>query len=465
MSQVDISIKWPFKWTLVGSSGSGKTNFSYQIVRNAKRIFDSPPQRMIIIYKEYQQIYAAFGDVLETKVIHEDEIDLEEITKSNQDRLLIICDDLYFSKKLDEVAEHFLVKGRHRNTSWLVLTQSIFNRPALRNISRNSTHITLFKTVRLNEPHIFFAQLRPRTSRVLQDIFAKATEKSYSYLDIDLSQTCPDKLRYKTNLFERVVTAYIVMGDTFRTMYLVSANEHSKFRNKDQSGGDGDRSGGGHNVEENVEIHDDENKALDDKEDNGGEKVKDSDNEMNLDLESGKKSFEQKSAYVHPNKKLNEQGGQQSESSKILSIDPHKLEKAKSFQAYPILDSIIERDYLSQGKKLKTKNKSKKGESLHEINRPREQFKVNKEKDNFVSDEQWIKGDKSKLSGRQAQSTRKVKHHGENSLILPRDLNFLNKKHSSQFIDSWRPLKKLTNRKMKVINSRKFHLYPNYIKT
>ena len=142
---------------------------------------------------------------------HEDEIDFEEITKQNDENLLIICDDLYYSKKIDEVAEHFLIKGRHRNTSWLVLTQSIFNNSALKNISRNSSHITMFKSVRLNEPHIFFSQLRPSSSKVLQDIYCKATENPYSYLDIDLSQTCPDKYRYKTNLFNKAVTVFIII--------------------------------------------------------------------------------------------------------------------------------------------------------------------------------------------------------------------------------------------------------------
>ena len=208
--KVDISVKWPFKWCLVGSSGSGKTNFSLQVIRHAHRLFDQVPTKIIIVFKEYQEIYNQFNDFIPTDLINEDEVDFEEITKENKENLLIICDDLYYSKKIDEVAEHFLIKGRHRNTSWLVLTQSIFNHPALKNISRNSSHITLFKSVRLNEPHIFFSQLRPRTSKVLQDIYSKATEKSYSYLDIDLSQTCPDKFRYKTNLFSKAVTVFII---------------------------------------------------------------------------------------------------------------------------------------------------------------------------------------------------------------------------------------------------------------
>ena len=225
IEKVDVSIKWPFKWTLVGSSGSGKTNFALNIVKRSNTLFDQKPEKVVIIYKVFQKIYDEFDEFFPTSLIPEDECDFEELTKSNTERLLIICDDLYFSKKLNEISEHFLIKGRHRNTSWIVLTQSIFNQPALKNISRNSTHMTLFKNVRLNEPHILFSQLRPRSSKVLQNIYSEATEKPYGYLDIDLSQTCPDKLRYKTNLFDSVVKVFIIMNESsFKTMYLVNKN-------------------------------------------------------------------------------------------------------------------------------------------------------------------------------------------------------------------------------------------------
>ena len=170
---LDLSIKWPFKWCLVGSSGSGKTNFSLQVVSHAHRLFNQMPSKIIIVYKEFQDIYNQFNDYIPTLIYNEDEIDFEEITKQNEENLLIICDDLYYSKKINEVAEHFLIKGRHRNTSWLVLTQSIFNHPALKNISRNSSHITLFKSVRLNEPHIFFSQLRQGFARYISQSYRK----------------------------------------------------------------------------------------------------------------------------------------------------------------------------------------------------------------------------------------------------------------------------------------------------
>ena len=118
MEKVDVSIKWPFKWCLVGSSGSGKTDFSLQLVSNAFRLFDVPPSKIIIVYKEFQDIYNKFNEYIPTTLYKEEDVDLEDLTKFNQERLLIICDDLYFSKKINEVAEQFLIKGRHRNTSW-----------------------------------------------------------------------------------------------------------------------------------------------------------------------------------------------------------------------------------------------------------------------------------------------------------------------------------------------------------
>ena len=232
IESVDVSIKWPFKWTLVGSSGSGKTNFALNIIKSSRTLFDQKLDRVIIIYKVFQEIYNTFDKYYTTSLYTEEECDLEEFTKSNTENLLIICDDLYFSKKLDEISEHFLIKGRHRNTSWIVLTQSIFNQPALKNISRNSTHMTLFKNVRLNEPHILFSQLRPRSSKVLQNIYAEATKEPYGYLDIDLSQTCPDKLRYKTNMFDSIVKVFVIMSDTsFKTMYLVNKSLLDKNQN------------------------------------------------------------------------------------------------------------------------------------------------------------------------------------------------------------------------------------------
>ena len=224
---MDISIKWPFKWTIVGSSGSGKTHFSLEIIKNSKKIFDNPPTKLVLIYEEYQPIYDDFQKYIPTQLFQEKNVDLEEISlkQKSDDKLLILLDDLYFSNKLDYISEFFLVKGRHRNISLIFLTQSIYNKSSLKNISRNSDHITLFKSIRLTEPHTFFSQLRPGSSKVLKDIYEEATQKPHSYIDIDLSQTCPDKLRYKSDIFNKFIKIYEMNGNSFKTMYVISKTD------------------------------------------------------------------------------------------------------------------------------------------------------------------------------------------------------------------------------------------------
>ena len=106
MESVDVSVKWPFKWCLVGSSGSGKTMFSLNFIKNIHRLVDMAPSKIVIIFKEYQDIYDEFKKYFPTELIHEEEADIEYITKDNKERMLLICDDLYFSKKLELHPSH-----------------------------------------------------------------------------------------------------------------------------------------------------------------------------------------------------------------------------------------------------------------------------------------------------------------------------------------------------------------------
>ena len=95
MEVIDVTIKWPFKLCLVDASGSGKTNCCLQIISNSTRLLDTTPTKIVLIYKEFQSIYTQFDKFTPTQLYHEDEVDLEELTKSNKEQLLVICDDLY----------------------------------------------------------------------------------------------------------------------------------------------------------------------------------------------------------------------------------------------------------------------------------------------------------------------------------------------------------------------------------
>jgi hypothetical protein len=70
-------------------------------------------------------------------------------------------------------------------------------------------------------------------------------------------------------------------------------------------------------------------------------------------------------------------------------------------------------------------------------------------------DDQWIEGLKSKINDRKVQFKRKRNTVGyriapedvNNSLIKPSDFNFLTPAQSEDFLDKWKPLKELKEKK------------------
>ena len=115
----------------------------------------------------------------------------------------IIFDDLLNSKRLPEIAQLFVVDGRHKNLSLAYTTQKMFiNNDYFRQISNNCTHFIVFRNVRnLQEIKILASQLTPG-KRELIDIYQDACREPYTYLIIYLTQLTPYVIRYLSNLFD-----------------------------------------------------------------------------------------------------------------------------------------------------------------------------------------------------------------------------------------------------------------------
>lgn len=58
-------------------------------------------------------------------------------------------------------------------------------------------------------------QIYPENSAFIKEIFSDATSKSYRYLLFDLTQTTPDHLRYRSNIFPDDDPKYIVYVPNF----------------------------------------------------------------------------------------------------------------------------------------------------------------------------------------------------------------------------------------------------------
>lgn len=234
----NISFKWPFKIVLCGVSGSGKTMFVFNLLQNIEQVADIIPGKILFVYREEQGIYDEFSSINSNiEFIKDIDDNFLPNVLSNSEKyknLLIILDDQYFSKNLSDVAELYLISARHRKISIIFLTQSIFNNPSLKNISRNSTHIVLFKNIRLQEPYKLFEQFFPGKNRSLglKNVYDVLMNEEYGYLLIDCSVNCQTFLRFRTDLFKTILRVFIIgsMG-SFTTMFMINEKLKKELEN------------------------------------------------------------------------------------------------------------------------------------------------------------------------------------------------------------------------------------------
>ena len=199
----DLRLIENFKIFVGGPSRCGKTFFVVDFIQNLKNISKIPPTNIIYVYKVWQPKYDEIRKLI-TVFIQEQEDLLEKIKEHLSDQpSLIVFDDLINSKSLKNIAQLFVVDGRHLSMSLIFLSQRLFvNDEYFRQISGNCDYFCVFKNPRkVNEVRELAKQLTPGTLELL-NIYALATKEPYSYLFINLTQECPDTLKYTSHLFD-----------------------------------------------------------------------------------------------------------------------------------------------------------------------------------------------------------------------------------------------------------------------
>lgn len=118
-------------------------------------------------------------------------------------RLFIIDDLMAESSNSNCILDLFTKGCHHKNISVIFITQNIFYKGKnQRDISLNAHYLVLFKNPRDKSQIRFLAQqLSPQNSKFLTEAFLNATLNPHSYLLIDLKQSTPENLRFRTNVF------------------------------------------------------------------------------------------------------------------------------------------------------------------------------------------------------------------------------------------------------------------------
>ena len=114
----------PFTLMIVGSTGTGKTEWTKRMVENAKAMIHPPPDRIIWAYTEYQPAYECLEGMVD---FVEGLPDFDELKRTAQtERKLLILDDLMDTLKGDARLVQLFTRGSHHwNTSVVHICQSM----------------------------------------------------------------------------------------------------------------------------------------------------------------------------------------------------------------------------------------------------------------------------------------------------------------------------------------------------
>jgi len=194
------SLMWkhPFTCLLAGPTQCGKSTFTKRFLKYIYNLVDT--QIMQIIYCSPEMSRPDLSDC-PVPVIFLDFIPEAEMFKDKKHRVVVIDDMM--GECNDQVVDLFTKNSHHLSVSVFFICQNIFHRnKRQRDISLNSHYIVAYKSPRDRAQFAALArQVHPTNVSYLDEIFEDATNDPYGYLLLDLTQTTPEHLRFRTNVF------------------------------------------------------------------------------------------------------------------------------------------------------------------------------------------------------------------------------------------------------------------------
>ena len=234
--------------------GSGKTEILGQILSNADYLFDPPPAKKILFFREDQPIY---GKWIERGILDQkskgmpDRESLLSQLSENKDKTgtCIIFDD--FASLVEEHEEDFVylftIASHHFKTSIFLVLHSLFS-PALRKLSLNTHRFFLTKSPRdTSQVRTLGIQSHPGRSDYIVAAYNDATDEKFGHLVLDFSPNCDSRLRVIGNMFgKEPVAVYeykelgrgrkVKMENKFRKQALIPWTEFLRLRSEAKKG-------------------------------------------------------------------------------------------------------------------------------------------------------------------------------------------------------------------------------------
>lgn len=199
-----IPFQHPAGVVISGSSGCGKTELCYRLIKQKDDMFEPKINRVVWYFSVWQPYYKVMANEYGVKFIQ----GLPDVSEYDGTfNTLMVIDDMMSENKGTLIADIFTKHSHHRSLSVLFLVQNLFHKN-IREISLNAKYLILFKQIRDKmQINCLAKQMAPGNSRFVLESYEDATREAYSFVLFDMTQSCPEEWRIRTNIFpgERIV--------------------------------------------------------------------------------------------------------------------------------------------------------------------------------------------------------------------------------------------------------------------
>ncbi len=188
-----------FSMIVSGPSKAGKTVFVSKLVKNCESVMEQVPSEIIWCYSEFQPGYKELTSYVK---FVEGIPDLNALKEDSRRPKLLIFDDMMDRFEKDSSLTTLFIKGSHHwNISCIHIVQNLYFN-GMRTARINTNYMILFKNPsdKLQVSNLG-KQLFPGKAKFFMNAFEMATEKPFSYLLLDLTQSCPENLRLRSQIF------------------------------------------------------------------------------------------------------------------------------------------------------------------------------------------------------------------------------------------------------------------------
>ena len=192
---------------LIGSTGSGKTRWVYNLMSNLPDMFEGPKiSKILYCYGVYQSLFDEMQQTVSNLQFQEgipSQQDIEALAEG-QNHCLLVLDDLMSKVVASETMQDLFCQFcHHKNISVVYLTQNLYQGgKCARTIALNTSALVLMKSMRnASQIRCLATQLYPGNIGFMMGAYQDAMKEAYGYLVIDMSPSADDLYRLRTHIF------------------------------------------------------------------------------------------------------------------------------------------------------------------------------------------------------------------------------------------------------------------------